>query len=222
VPRKLFHQAAINDPSASGGSTVLGVLELARAAAVENRRIVLVEGASDQLALSALAKRRGRDLAAEGITVVVIGGAMNIGRFLDLLGPQGLNVEPAGLCDVGEERYFRRALERAGFGSNLTRADMETLGFYVCDADLEDELIRSLGVDAVLAIAEAQGELGAFRTLQKQQAWQERTEAAQLRRWMGASARRKTRYATLLVEASNLDRVPAPLDRLLAHVSFMR
>ena len=119
--------------------------------------VVLVEGLSDQQALEALAERRGRDLDAEGISVVPIGGAQSIGRFLDRFGNSG--VELAGLCDVGEEDDFRRGLERAGLGSDLTRVDMEQLGFYVCDADLEDELIRALGTDVVQQVVEAQGEL---------------------------------------------------------------
>ena len=88
-----------------------------------------------------------------------IGGAQSIGRFLNLFGPQGLDVRLAGLCDAGEERDFRRGLERAGLGSDLTRAEMESLGFYVCVADLEDELIRALGAASVEQIIAAQGEL---------------------------------------------------------------
>ena len=179
---------------------------------------MLVEGVSDQRALEALAVRRGRDLAAEGVAVISIGGAHSIGRFLDQLGPRGRNLTLAGLCDVGEERHFRRALEQAGLGADLTRAEMESLGFYVCDVDLEDELIRSLGTDSVERVVEAQGELGAFRTLQKQAAWQGRPREEQLRRFMGSGGRRKIRYARLLVEALELPHVPRPLDRVLAHV----
>jgi hypothetical protein len=95
---------------------------------------------------------------------------------------------------------------------------MEALGFYVCDVDLEDELIRALGAEAVERIAEAQGELGAFRTLQKQPAWRGRPTEEQLRRWLGSGARRKIRYARLLVEALELTEVPRPLTLVLAHV----
>src|SRR5512132_584956 len=91
------------------------------------RAIVLVEGLSDRVALEALAERRGRTLAAEGISILAMGGAQAIGSFLDRFGPQGLGVRLAGLCDAGEEREFRRALERAGLGSDLTRADREAL-----------------------------------------------------------------------------------------------
>jgi len=182
------------------------------------RAVVLVEGISDQVALEALAERRGRDLDAEGISVVPIGGAQALGRFLNRFGPQGLDVRLAGLCDAGEERDFRRALERAGLGSDLTRAEMERLGFYVCVADLEDELIRALGAASVEQVVAAQGDLGSFRTLQKQSPWQGRTIEEQLRRFMGSGGRRKIRYARLLVDALDLTHVPRPLDLVLAHV----
>jgi hypothetical protein len=180
--------------------------------------VVLVEGVSDQHALEALAERRGRNLDAEGVSIVAIGGATNIGHFLARFSPEGFDVRLAGLCDAGEEDDFRRGLERAGFGSDLTRARMESLGFFVCDADLEDELIRCLGTDAVERILDAQGELGSFRIFQKQPAQQGRTVAAQLRRFLGTRSGRKARYGRLLVEALDLTRVPRPLDGVLAHV----
>ena len=186
--------------------------------AVAPRGVVLVEGTSDQVALETLAGRRGRDLDAEGISIVPMGGAQAIGGFLDRFGPRGLDVRLAGLCDAGEEGDFQRGLERAGLGADLTRADMERLGFYVCVADLEDELIRALGAASVEQVVDAQGDFGSFRTLQKQPAWQGRTTAEQLRRFMGSGGRRKIRYARLLVEALDLTRVPRPLDLLLAHV----
>ena len=94
--------------------------------------VILVEGASDQVALETLAARRGRDLVAECVTVVAIGGAQAIGSVLHTIGRHGRN-RLAGLCDAGEERDFGRALEQAGIGSNLTRGRMEKLGFYVCE-----------------------------------------------------------------------------------------
>jgi hypothetical protein len=181
--------------------------------------VVLVEGMSDRVAVEVLAARRGRDLEAEGVAVVSIGGAGNIRAALDRFGPQGLGVEVAGLYDAGEEEWFRRALERAGFGTGLGRPEMERLGFYVCVDDLEDELIRALGVPAVEEVVASQGELRAFRTLQKQPAQRERTTAAQLRRFLGTHSGRKAQYARALVDALDLDRVPPPLDRVLAHVT---
>jgi predicted ATP-dependent endonuclease of OLD family len=179
------------------------------------RAVVLVEGISDQRALEVLARRRGRDLDAEGVAIVPMGGAQAIGRFLRRFGPQGLDVTLAGLCDAGEEHDFRRGLERAGLGSDLTRADMERLGFYVCEADLEHELVRSLGADAVEDVIARAGELAALRTFRKQLAKREQSYDEQLWRFMW---NRKIRYAPLLVAALDLSRVPPPLKGVLAHV----
>jgi hypothetical protein len=181
------------------------------------RAIVLVEGVSDQLAVEALAERRGRNLEREGVVVVPIGGAQAIGRFLARFGPRGSRTRLAGLYDLGEEDVIRARLERAGFGTSLTRADMERLGFYVCVEDLEDELIRSLGAEAVEQVLDSQGYLGSFRTFQKQPAWRGRPTEAQLRRFLGSSAG-KSRFAPLFVQALDLARMPRPLDAVLAHV----
>lgn len=188
------------------------------AEALLGRTVVIVEGVSDQLALEALAQRRARNLDAEGISIVPIRGAHSIGTFLGLFGPQGYNVRLAGLCDAREEGDFKRSLERAGLGSDLTRADMERLGFYVCVADLEDELIRALGTASVEKALEAQGDLRSFRSLQKQPAQQGRTTGEQLRRFMGTRSGRKAQYARALVDALDLTQVPRPLDLLLAHI----
>jgi hypothetical protein len=182
------------------------------------RAVVLVEGLSDRSALEALATKHGRDLAAEGVSVVPIGGAQAIRRALALYGPPGLDLALAGLCDVGEERSFRRGLEHAGLGSDLTRDAMERLGFYVCEADLEDELIRAVGAEAAERVVETHGDIGPFRTLQKQPEWRGRPLHDQLRRFLGSGGRRKIRYARYLVEALDLDRVPRPLDGVLRHV----
>ena len=182
------------------------------------RAVVLVEGTSDKVAVETLAERRCRNLEAEGVAVVPIGGAQAIGRFIAQFGPQGLGLTLAGLCDAAEERNFQHGLERAGLGSDLTRADLERLGFYVCVADLEDELIRALGAASVERVVDAHGDLGRFRTLQKQPEWRGRTTEEQLRRFMGSGGRRKIRYARFLVDALDLTQVPRPLDRVLAHV----
>jgi len=179
------------------------------------RAVVLVEGVSDQRALTTLASRRGRDLEAESVSVVPIGGAHAVGPYLERFGPRGLGLKLAGLYDVREEEVFRRALERAELGSGLSRADMEDLGFYVCVTDLEDELVRALGSAAVQQIVEAQGELSSFRTFQKQPAKRGLPLEEQLWRFMW---NRKIRYAPLLVDALDLSRVPRPLDGVLARV----
>ncbi|HEX5027317.1 MAG TPA: TOPRIM nucleotidyl transferase/hydrolase domain-containing protein [Gaiellaceae bacterium] len=179
--------------------------------ATDVRQVVFVEGPSDKAALEALAHRLGRDLVEERIDVVAIGGAHAIGRFLRDLPP---GVDAAGLYDIGELAPFARALEHAGLGPAGTRAELETLGFFVCDPDLEGELIRALGAEGVEAVLERSGKLGAFRTFQKQPQWRGRPVEDQLRRFFGSSAG-KARHAPLLVDALALDRIPAPLGALL-------
>jgi hypothetical protein len=114
-----------------------------------------------------------------------------------------------GLCDAAESGVFRRA---------LGTADLEARGFFVCDADLEDELIRALGTARVEQIIAAEGELASLRTMQRQPAQRDRTLAQHLHRFMGVRSARKYRYARLLVEALEPDDVPRPLVEVLAHV----
>lgn len=179
--------------------------------------VIVVEGVSDQVALETLAARRGRDLAAERVAIVAIGGAQAIRKVLRTVNRRNDETRLAGLCDAGEEREFRRALEEVGLGSDLTRERMEELGFYVCDADLEDELLHALGAAAVEKVLARNGDLSSFRTFQKQPQWQGRPTADQLRRFLGSSAG-KIKYARLLIEALDLARVPRPLDGVLAHI----
>jgi hypothetical protein len=145
-------------------------------------------------------------------------GATNVAKFLERYGPSGAGVKIAGLYDVGEEGVFQRALERAGLGSDLTREDLQRLGFHVCIADLEDELIRALGVVAVEELIAAQGELDAFRTMQKQPAHRNGDPQAQLRRFMGTNSGRKIFYAPVMVDALDLAKMPLALDGVLAYV----
>jgi hypothetical protein len=177
--------------------------------------VILVEGTSDQVAVETLAERRRRDLVAERVEIVPIGGAQAIDRFLGLY---SRDVKLAGLCDVGEEPEFRRALERAGFGEALTREGLERLGFFTCEPDLEVELIRALGADEVLTVVEGHGDLPSFQTLQRQPEWRGRPVEEQLRRFLGSGGSRKIRYARYLVEALDLAAVPRPLDGVLAAV----
>jgi hypothetical protein len=170
------------------------------------RAAVLLEGPSDAAALGALAASRDRDLEAEGVCVLAMGGAMSVGRFAHLLGPPGLDLRLTGLCDEAERRFYTRGLERA------SAAQQE---FFVCAADLEDELIRALGVTRVQELVRAEGDLRALETFLRQPAHRDRTSRQQLRRFLGTKKGRKIHYGRVLVEALDPDCVPAPLDDLL-------
>jgi hypothetical protein len=201
----------VHGPAAATQATVRALAKVAVAEAV-----VLVEGISDQIAVETLAARRGRDLEAERVVILPIGGAHAITRYLTQFGPAGAALRLAGLCDVGEEDIVRRGLASAGVGSARTRADMELLGFYVCVQDLEDELIRAIGAGGVEALIDSQGDLGSFRSLQRQPEWRSQPVGAQLRRFLGSGAKRKLRYARLLAGAMDRDQVPHPLEAVLA------
>ncbi len=178
---------------------------------------ILVEGWSDQAAIDALARRHAWDLRAEGILTLPIGGVTNLGAFIQALGASGLCLSLAGLCDAAEADYAMRTLERAGMATGLTRTGLEAIGFFVCEADLEDELIRALGPTAVESVIDAQGELDSFRRFQEQPAQRVRSLDAQLRRFMGTRAGRKVRYGSLLIDAIDLVRVPRALELVIAH-----
>jgi Overcoming lysogenization defect protein-like, TOPRIM domain len=180
--------------------------------------VVLVEGESDRVALCAVAIRRDLDLERARIEVVALGGAQAIGAWLRNYRDRGDRRRLGGLYDAGEETVFRRGLQRHGFGELSGRRDLEACGFFCCDLDLEDELIRALGAQAVISAIEGQGDAQRFRTLQHQPEWRGREVEAQLRRFMGSGARRKIRYAKSLVEALDADRVPRPLDAVLQAV----
>lgn len=171
------------------------------------RTAVLLEGLSDLAAVEALAARRGRDLAAEGVCVVPMGGAMSVGRYAGLLGPPGLGLRLTGLCDEGEQGFYERG---------LTRAQAPLQDIYVCTADLEDELIRALGTTGVEEILRAEGDFRAWQTFQRQPAQHDRRRHQQVRRFLGTKKGRKIRYGRLLVEALAPNRTPPPLDGLLA------
>ncbi len=194
------------------GAVLLEELEKAETVGSAGHTVVLVEGVSDQRAIEALARRQGRDLETEGAAVIPTAGATNIGRFLDLLGPNGHDVRLAGLCDKGEEADFGHAVEAAGMGTVTSRADLESIGFYVCEIDLEEELVRALGAGMMVELIESQGHLRRFRSFQNQPAQRHKTIEAQIWRWLG---NHKIRYAPLMVDALEPERVPRPLRGVL-------
>jgi hypothetical protein len=160
--------------------------------------VILVEGVTDRIALEAAVRRLGRDLGT-GVEIVPIGGAQAIRRAFAQYGGERV----VGLCDAGEERWFRRVLGDAT---------------YVCDKDLEDELIRALGSARVQEVVAAQGELETFRHFQNQLFWRGRPVESQLRRWL-QNGGRQHRYPPLLVEAMEPEEIPLPLAGVLAAVA---
>lgn len=156
---------------------------------VEPRRLILVEGTSDRVALETLAAR----LDLERPDVVVLGGAHAIASYVPLAPPHARLV---GLCDRNEEPLFRRVLEHVE----------------VCDPDLEGELIRALGPERAHALVDP-----SFGILQRQIEYRDQPLEVQLRRYLSGRSGNKIRYARIFVEALDLRAVPGPLKRVLRH-----
>ncbi len=165
-----------------------------------------------------LAERDGRDLAAEGIEIVAMGGITNTRTFAMRYGPQGLDLPLAGLYDAGEETKVRHGLAAAGLSAALEPEGLPALRFFRCSADLEDALIRALGTEAVEAVIEQAGETRSLQLLARMPAQRSWSRDAVLRRFLGVRSGRKARYAALLVEALEPDGVPEPLAAVLARV----
>jgi hypothetical protein len=159
--------------------------------------VVLVEGPSDAAAVEAVARRRGLDLVADEIEIVAAGGYGGFAAAAAAVEPSGVVV----LCDSNEARWVTRALP-------------ETV-VQVCDVDLEDELIRALGLGAVEAIIAAEGDGARLDGFRRQPAQQGRAPEAQVRRFLGTTSGRKIRYAGLLAAALDPEAVPAPLAGVL-------
>ena len=111
-----------------------------------------------------------------------------------------------------------RGLERTGFGIDLQRADLRRHGFFVCVTDLEDELIRCLGTDAVMDAVAANGDLRSLQIVMRQPAQRDRTPDEVIHRFIGTRSGRKLAYARLLVDALRQDATPPPLADLLTHI----
>ena len=210
-----FRDAAITWAAAGDGADEAELV--VRSLADRVRTVVLVEGRSDAVAIDVLATRSGRDLDAEHIAVVPIGGATAVRRFLDPFGPSGLDLRVAGLVDAAEERFFRQAVQDDRH-PELTRSEMEQLGFFVCDPDLEHELVRAIGTGRTLAIIDELGQAKALNTFRNQPAQRERPLEAQLFRFMATMSGRKSLYASALATAVDLDRMPRPIHELLRFI----
>src|SRR6218665_2087582 len=123
--------------------------------------LVLVEGDSDAAALQALAGLTGLDLVRHGLQIRPAHGVTNFPRVLR----EFLQAQPGagccGLYDVADVRHVRRALLETGLldSAQPVGPALETCGFFACEADLEDELIRALGPEAVQRVIAAEGEL---------------------------------------------------------------
>ncbi|PJJ73581.1 hypothetical protein CLV46_3174 [Diaminobutyricimonas aerilata] len=182
------------------------------------RTVVLVEGESDRLALAAAARRLGVDLGASSVEVLSMRGITNLRAHLlaHAAGPDRTRI--LGLYDTNEVGQVVRALAAVGMLRTVPvdPAALESLGFYGCVGDLEDEVIRAAGSAEVERSLAASGDLAKFRTFQSQPAQRERTIEAQLHRFAGTASGRKAGFAVDIILRIPAERMPGPLVRLIA------
>ena len=74
-----------------------------------------------------------------------------------------------------------------------------------------DELIAAVDPETLEGLLEREGDLAAFRTLQKQPGWRDRPFGEQMHRWMRSISGRTNTYADRILRTAEPDRLPAPL-----------
>lgn len=119
------------------------------------------------------------------------------------------------LLDSGEATHVTHVLEHPATVEALSGRGVAT---FECVVDLEDELIRALGVERVVEIVTAEGDLPAWRIITRQPFHRDRDPADVLHRFFGAGSGRKRRYAALMAAALDAATVPAPLLAAVRHV----
>ena len=168
--------------------------------------VVLLEGRSDVAAVRAVATTVG--LPPEVYQLVDMGGVTNIRRQLAAVRDRPV----LGMCDAGEAHVVARALR-------IDEEELAEHGFSVCDADLEDELIRACGHDRVLDILDRLGLGERFGTFRNQPAWRGRPLRDQLHRFAGTTSGRKSLLGAALAAALEPQGIPEPLSRLLERIA---
>ncbi|TJZ97186.1 hypothetical protein FA951_05045 [Dermacoccus nishinomiyaensis] len=178
---------------------------------------VLLEGPSDVAAVAALMERDG--LASPNVELVNLQGATNVGRVLGEIRQIRSDADVVGLCDAADTRASEKALADDGLPV-LDASDLPVYGFFVCEPDLEGELIRALGAERAKAAIEGAGLGSKFDALRTQAAWADEPLADQLRRFARAVSGRKENAAAVLAAALGADEVPEPLAMLLDRIRY--
>ena len=176
--------------------------------------VVLLEGPSDVAAVRAVAAAYGVTDDVHRYRLIDMGGVTNIRRHLEAVRTASVPVRVMGMCDAGEAKFFVRALQVMGNGVHR-ESDLAARGFSVCEADLEDELIRALGPERVVGVLYRLGLRETLAIFQRQPAWRDRPLHEQLHRFAGVASGRKTLLAGALAQALAPDEAPAPLRRLV-------
>jgi len=109
------------------------------------RRLVVVEGVSDQILVERVAELTDVNLDRIGVAVFELGGANLFPTAYRVLGPEGFGLPIAGMVDEDARALWADTL-------GIPHADLDSDEYIVCDPDLEGEYIDALGVDAVVTM----------------------------------------------------------------------
>lgn len=176
------------------------------------KRIMFVEGPADRLAILSLARKNNLSLDSRGVSVIALNGADILTWFLKLFGPTGFQLPVCGMCDLDHAPQWSKCLEDSGLGKNRSQADMEKIGFFVCDRDLEDELVKALGDAKVIQAINENGDTKAWNVFCQQPTYKALAQPALIRAFL---AKRKVLYAPILVSELSTT-IPRPLKEVLA------
>lgn len=178
------------------------------------RRVAFVEGITDYQTVRVIAATLGRHLDAEGIAVVALDGAASLTTFLQIMGPEGLELAVGGICDADYEADWCSYLTAAGLPAS-NRQDLNALGFYVSDLDLEDELVTALGTTAAQLVFANDGATQRFQNYSGQPAHKGKSLHEQVR---GFAQTKKVYWTPRLAAAVTAASVPTSIKDLLDHV----
>ena len=174
--------------------------------------VILVEGFSDLLAVRTLAERLEINLDATDVSLISLEGETLFKHYLQLLGPQGLQLSLRGLCDADAEAGWIARLSAAGLAV-AGRQELNALGFQVCDPDLEAILLAPLSEAEVEHTFDADGALEAFTAFSQRP---ENTGTPRAALYEQFVKKEKIRWAPLLAAAIPLTAIPAPVAATLA------
>jgi putative ATP-dependent endonuclease of OLD family len=178
------------------------------------RRVAFVEGITDYQAVRVVAAKLGRNLDAGGVAVVALDGAASLATFLEIMGPRGLDLAVCGICDADYESDWCSYLTAAGLPA-ASRQDLNALGFYVSDRDLEDELVTALGTTAAQMVFANEGATARFQSYAQQPGNQGMTLHDRIR---GFAQSKKAYWTPRLAAAVTAAAVPSAIQDLLDHV----
>lgn len=178
---------------------------------------VLLEGPSDVAAVRALMESHG--LTQAPVELVDLQGATNVGRALKEIRQVRSDADVVGLCDANGTRAAQQALVDDGLPV-ADASDLPIYGFFVCEPDLEAELVAALGAQRAREVFDGSGLGSKFDALRTQSTWADEPLAEQLHRFMTATSGRRENAAAALASALDESRVPESLALLLDRIRY--